>query len=118
MLGVGRGRARFGHLGGACPASPAPVAPPAADPASPTPPDAPRRLLTFITLLLGQLWWANFWACTCFLTGIFAASAWSGANWYFHIFAGRAPRRPRASATPSQQPDAASPVLSSARKRA
>lgn len=72
------------------------------------------------------MWWRSFWAGTVFLVGIFAVSAWSGAQFTFDIFLLRYkhPRRPRPSVTPSAgvaaaaAQDAGSPVLSSARKRA
>lgn len=67
--------------------------------------------LTLVTLGLGTLWWSSFGANTAFMLCIFTASAWSGATFYFDVFAHRyvssvgIKRRHRGSATPphSQQ---------------
>lgn len=46
-------------------------------------------LLTLATMSLNQLWWRSYAANTAFLACIFAASAWSGATFYFDVFAAR-----------------------------
>lgn len=46
-------------------------------------------LLTLATMCLNQLWWRSYAANTAFLACIFAASAWSGATFYFDVFAAR-----------------------------
>lgn len=49
----------------------------------------PCRLLTAVTMLLNTLWWRSFYACCAFMVAILTASAWSGATFYFDVFATR-----------------------------
>lgn len=50
---------------------------------------AVHQLLTFLTLLLAMIWWRSKLASAAFLIAIFTASAWSGAGFYFDVFARR-----------------------------
>jgi hypothetical protein len=40
-------------------------------------------------MLLNTIWWRSFWACCAFMVAILTASAWSGATFYFDVFATR-----------------------------
>lgn len=61
---------------------------------------AMHAALCFAALLLNAVWWGSRAANTACLLGVFAASAWNGASYYFDWFAHKyvervgLPRRP------------------------